>query len=196
MIEIKHLCKSYQEKMIYKDLNLSFEEKSITSLMAPSGYGKTTLLRILVGLEPYEKGTITGIQNQKIAYVFQEDRLLPWLSVRENIEYVLLSSMTKANDSKKVDDLLELLKLNKEQHQKVTTLSGGMRRRVALGRALAYEGDILVMDEPFRGIDKSLKEQIINGILHLHKQNPFTIICVTHDLEEAKALGRVKDLTV
>ena len=164
--------------------------------MAPSGYGKTTLLRILVGLEPYEKGTITGIQNQKIAYVFQEDRLLPWLSVRENIEYVLLSSMTKANDSKKVDDLLELLKLNKEQHQKVTTLSGGMRRRVALGRALAYEGDILVMDEPFRGIDKSLKEQIINGILHLHKQNPFTIICVTHDLEEAKALGRVIDLTV
>lgn len=194
MIEIKNLCKNYGDKMIYDYLNLTFEEHQITTIMAPSGYGKTTLLRILAGLESYEKGSITGLEGKKIAYVFQEDRLLPWLTVRENIEYVLPSWSQKEKCTQKVDTLLEHLGLIKEQHQLITTLSGGMKRRVALGRALVYEADILLMDEPLKGLDEKLKEQMIQYLLECHQQRPFTLICVTHDIEEAKALGKVIEI--
>ena len=121
MIEIKNLCKNYKDKVVYNHLNLSFEEKQITSLMGPSGCGKTTLLKILAGLEAYEGGQITGMEAKKIAYVFQEDRLLPWLTVRENIEYVLMSWEPKAAYKKRVDDLLEMLELTKEQNQLIKT---------------------------------------------------------------------------
>ncbi len=194
MIEIKNLCKNYKDKVVYNHLNLSFEEKQITSLMGPSGCGKTTLLKILAGLEAYEGGQITGMEAKKIAYVFQEDRLLPWLTVRENIEYVLMSWEPKAAYKKRVDDLLEMLELTKEQNQLITTLSGGMKRRVALGRALAYEGEILLMDEPFKGLDEALKQRVIEGILRIYQQKKPTIICVTHELEEAKALGKVIEI--
>jgi len=195
VIEIKNLCKNYKEKTVYHKLNLDFEENQITSLMGPSGCGKTTLLRILAGLESYEEGQINGLEGKKMAYVFQEDRLLPWLSVRENIEYVLMSFEEPSTYKNRVDTLLEFLHLTKEQNQSIATLSGGMKRRVALGRALAYEGDILLLDEPFKGLDEALKDRIIQGILSFQKRTKATIICVTHDLEEAKLLGQVKRLS-
>lgn len=194
MIEIKNLCKNYEDKVIYEGFNLSFEENQMTSIMAPSGYGKTTLLRILAGLESYEKGEITGIEGKKIAYVFQEDRLLPWLTVRENIEYVLASWTHKEHYDFKVEEVLKRLQLSSVQHQPITTLSGGMKRRVAIGRALVYEADIVLMDEPFKGLDEMLKKQILAYLLESHQQRPFTLICVTHDLEEAKALGKVIEI--
>ena len=194
MIEIKNLCKNYNDKVVYKDFNLKIEEKQITSLMGASGYGKTTLLRMMAGLEGYDSGQIIGLEGKKIAYVFQEDRLLPWLSVRENIEYVLMSQLPKGTYKEKVDQLLELLQLTREQNQYISSLSGGMKRRVALGRALAYEGEVLLMDEPFKGLDEALKQQVIKGILAFQKKKQSTIICVTHDLEEAKALGKVIQL--
>lgn len=194
MIEIKNLCKSYNDKIVYQNLNLKLKEHHITSIMGTSGCGKTTLLRILAGLEPYESGSITGLEQQRIAYIFQEDRLLPWLTVRENIEYVLLSDVKKEIVKDRVDSLLELLELIDEAHHLINTLSGGMKRRVAIGRALAYEGDILLMDEPFKGLDDQLKEKVIQGILKRHQDNPNTIICVTHDLEEAKVLGGIIEI--
>lgn len=194
MIEIRNLCKNYGDRVIFNHLNLSFEENQITSLMAPSGYGKTTLLRILAHLENFEEGHIIGIEGKKMAYVFQEDRLLPWLTVRENIEYVLESWSHKEAYAPKVDAILDYVQLTSNQHQPVTTLSGGMKRRVALGRALAYEADVVLMDEPFKGLDERLKEAIIKWLLQIHKQKPFTLICVTHDIEEAKALGKVIEI--
>ena len=191
MIEIKNLCKSYEEKVVYQNLNLSFKEKQITSLMGPSGCGKTTLLRIIAGLESYNSGEIVGLQHKRIAYVFQEDRLLTWLTVRENIEYVLSSWMQKVEYQDRVDELLEMLELTKEQNHLITTLSGGMKRRVALGRALAYEGDLILMDEPFKGLDNKLKDKVMQNILEFYKQKQPTIICVTHDLKEATILGNV-----
>ena len=194
MIEIKNLCKSYKDKRVYKNFNLKIEENQITTLMGASGCGKTTLLRMMAGLERYDSGQIIGLKGKKMAYVFQEDRLLPWLSVRENIEYVLMSQLTKEAYKERVDKVLELLQLDNEQNQCISSLSGGMKRRVALGRALAYEGEVLLMDEPFKGLDEILKRHIIKGILDFQKKKQSTIICITHDIEEAKALGKVISL--
>lgn len=191
MIEIRNLCKSYEGKVVYKDLNLCFKEKEITVLMGPSGIGKTTLLRILAGLESYEKGEIFGIEGKRVAFVFQEDRLMPWLTVRENIEYVLASWMSKSAYQERTTEILEMVGLLEVQNQFIDALSGGMQRRVALGRALAYDSDLLLMDEPFKGLDDRLKYDMIEKIKTLTHLRGTTVICVTHDLEEAKKLGEV-----
>lgn len=191
MIEIRNLCKSYEGKVVYKDLNLCFKEKEITVLMGPSGIGKTTLLRILAGLESYEKGEIFGIEGKRVAFVFQEDRLMPWLTVRENIEYVLASWMSKSAYQERTTEILEMVGLLEVQNQFIDALSGGMQRRVALGRALAYDSDLLLMDEAFKGLDDRLKYDMIEKIKTLTHLRGTTVICVTHDLEEAKRLGEV-----
>ena len=194
MIEIKHLCKNYKEKVVYQDFNITFKEQEISVLMGPSGSGKTTLLRILAGLEPYDCGQILGLADKKVAFVFQENRLMPWLTVRENIEYVLDDAASEKMKKGKVDQVIEKMQLTSVAHELIPTLSGGMKRRVALGRAFAYEGDLMLLDEPFKGLDDSLKTNIIEELLtYWHKQKP-TIICVTHDLEEAKRLGLVIEI--
>ena len=93
MIEIRNLCKSYGKKVIYKGLNLKVPEETITCIIGPSGCGKTTLLRILAGLEKADDGEILGIAHKRKAFVFQEDRLMPWLSVKENIEYAKINGL-------------------------------------------------------------------------------------------------------
>lgn len=194
MIEIKHLGKSYKEKRVYEDFNITLKKQAISVLMGPSGSGKTTLLRILAGLEPYECGQILGLTHKKAAFVFQEDRLMPWLTVRENIEYVLEDTMPERIKKEKVDQMIEKMQLTSVADEFVPSLSGGMKRRVALGRAFAYEGDLMLLDEPFKGLDDCLKGDIIEVLLaYWHKQKP-TIICVTHDLEEAKRLGSVIEI--
>ena len=181
MIEIKHLGKSYKEKCVYEDFNIIFKKQAISVLMGPSGSGKTTLLRILAGLEPYECGKILGLTYKKAAFVFQEDRLMPWLTVRENIEYVLEDTMPERIKKEKVDQMIEKMQLTSVADELIPSLSGGMKRRVTLGRAFAYEGDLMLLDEPFKGLDDCLKEDIIEVLLaYWQKQKP-TIICVTHD---------------
>lgn len=191
MIEIRNLCKSYEGKVVYEDLNLSFKKQAITVLMGPSGIGKTTLLRILAGLEGYEKGEVIGLTGKRIAFMFQEDRLMPWLSAKENITYVLASRMKQADCEQRAEQILEMMGLIHEKEQPIGALSGGMQRRVALGRALAYEGEVLLMDEPFKGLDEKLKYDMIEKIKALTILKKTTVICVTHDLEEAKRLGEV-----
>ena len=96
-----------------------------------------------------------------MAFVFQEDRLMPWLTVRENIEYVLASWMSKSAYQERTTEILEMVDLLEVQNQFIDALSGGMQRRVALGRALAYDSDLLLMDEPFKGLDDRLKYDMI-----------------------------------
>ena len=126
-----------------------------------------------------------------MAFVFQEDRLMPWLTVRENIEYVLASWMSKSAYQERTTEILEMVDLLEVQNQFIDALSGGMQRRVALGRALAYDSDLLLMDEPFKGLDDRLKYDMIEKIKTLTHLRGTTVICVTHDLEEAKKLGEV-----
>ena len=191
MIEIMDLCKSFNGHKVYEHLNLSIEEAKITSLLGPSGCGKTTLLRMIAGLEPYESGKILGLKNKRIAYMFQEDYLMPWLNVERNIAYILKSKYNSEQIEEKIKYILEVLQLSAYRKHAIHELSGGMKRRIALGRALVYESDLLLLDEPFKGLDDGLKESLYPVLLEETKKAKRTIICVTHDVKEAHRLGEV-----
>ena len=159
---------------------LRFETGMVHVLKGPSGCGKTTLLRMLMGLEIPDSGTITPLQNYRKAAVFQEDRLCENLSAMQNVLMVV------RNQSKK--DLLDQLKQDFSQvglddmFQKVSTLSGGMKRRVAILRAMYAKADILFFDEPLKGLDDITKEKVMRFIKERIKDK--TVFWVTHDADE------------
>lgn len=187
-IRFINACKSYGDKIIFKDLNLNFEKNKITAILASSGYGKTTLLNIIAGLDKLDSGNFI-MKSQSISYMFQEDRLLPWLTVYENIAFVLKSNTFKCEMENIIDKYLELVKLKEYKDYTLDKLSGGMKRRIALARAFAYKSEVLIMDEPFKGIDLALKEEIISTFLKLWEKDKKTVIVVTHDINEAKLLA-------
>jgi len=175
-IEIKNLNKSYNGLQVIEDYHFTFQEGKIYCLYGPSGCGKTTLLHIIAGILSFDSGTITGTEKKRIAVVFQEDRLLPWLTAEENINFVLGNKHFDAEKYLEVVGLKEFKKYHPHQ------LSGGMKRRVAIARALAYHGQVLLMDEPFKGIDEEVKRKIMDNILKEKKQ---IVIFSTHNLQEA-----------
>ena len=189
-IKIENLYKSYQEKQVLENLNMELAEGRITCIMAPSGKGKTTLLRILIGLEKADSGKITGMEDKDISVVFQEDRLCENLNVLSNIRLVQREKKEEKQEFlKKVQKGLEEVGLLECSYQPVRELSGGMKRRVAILRALYAKWDILFLDEPFKGLDKDMKERVI---LFLKKScEGKTVICITHEEKEAEALGAV-----
>ncbi|KOR23888.1 ABC transporter [Clostridium sp. L74] len=187
-IRFINACKSYGDKIIFKDLNLNFEKNRITAILAPSGYGKTTLLNIIAGLDKLDSGKFI-MKSQNLSYMFQEDRLLPWLTVYENIAFVLKSNTFKCEIESIINKYLDLVKLKEYKYYTLDKLSGGMKRRVALARAFAYKSEVLIMDEPFKGIDLALKKEIIFSFLKLWEKDKKTVIVVTHDINEAKLLA-------
>lgn len=191
-IELVNVCKKYGEKEILNNLNISFPKDKITVITGPSGVGKTTLLNIISGLDTEYEGNIfwhENVSNKKFSYIFQEDRLIPWLTVYENIEFVLKSQLNKEQIKKVIDKNLKLVKLYNNRNMLPETLSGGMKRRVAIARAFAYESNLLLMDEPFKGLDNDLKKEIIEEFLTIWNNNRRTVILITHDKGEAEALG-------
>lgn len=189
MIEVKNLYKKFKKEYIFEDFSISFADKKITSIVGPSGCGKTTLLRMLTGLESYEKGSITGINRNNISFVFQEDRLLPWLSVYKNIELVMKTKFTPAEAEKRIREVLTLLDLSNAAEMMPDELSGGMQRRVAIGRALAYDAEVIFLDEPFKGMDDKLKSEVLSQLERAWRQAEKTVILVTHDLPDARKLS-------
>ena len=186
MIKIKNLSLSYGDLLVIDQFTHDFTPQQITVLFGPSGCGKTSLLNAIVKTVDY-KGEI--ITQDKIAYVFQEDRLLPWLTVYENVAYVLKSFMSGQALKNRVYEYLEMVGLKAYHSHYPKSLSGGMKRRVALARAFAYPCDVLLMDEPFKGLDPSLKETIMSDFKHICLKDKRTILFVTHDYLEAKYLG-------
>ena len=172
MIRLSHVYAGYPEKDVLRDLSLALPEKGAAALMAPSGFGKTTLLRVLAGLLPVRTGEISGLENKKIAFLFQEDRLLPWLTARKNVEIV--------SGPEAAAHWLAEMEIS-EPDQRPHDLSGGMQRRVALARALAFGGDLLLLDEPFKGLDEALRARIAARIKNAA---PLTVLSV-HDPAEA-----------
>jgi NitT/TauT family transport system ATP-binding protein len=170
------------------DLKLSLSSNEFMCLVGPSGCGKTTLLNIIAGLDnDYEGDILVGQQHThpKIGYIFQNPRLLPWRTVRENIALAL-----DGNQSPDViDDLLELTQLTASQHVYPERLSLGMSRRVAIIRAFAIDPEVLLMDEPFVSLDAPTARQIRELLVKLWQQRPHTVLFVTHDLREAIALA-------
>ena len=181
-MKIENLCKSFDGKVVLDHVSLTLESGGTACLMAPSGRGKTTLLRCIAGLETPDSGQITDLP-ERIAYVFQEDRLCDGFSAVDNIRLVT----GKALGEGEIRRHLEELGLAGSLDQPVRELSGGMRRRVVISRAVCFGADLLLLDEPFKGLDDEARQQTADYILR--HRGAAAILCVTHDREDAAALG-------
>lgn len=188
MIEISNLSKHFYigEKRIdvLRELNLSIKKDKITVILGRSGCGKTTLLRLIAGLESVSLGEIKFKEQAKIGFVFQEPRLMPFLNVYENIVFALKKHEI---DEVKIDRLISMIGLNDFKFAAVSQLSGGMSSRVSLARVLAYEANLILMDEPFAALDAFTRASMQAEILKL--QAGKTIIFVTHNVDEALYLA-------
>jgi NitT/TauT family transport system ATP-binding protein len=170
------------------NFSLSLQANEFVCLVGSSGCGKTTLLNCLSGLDNQYDGEIqVGQQHSapKIGYIFQNPRLLPWRTVRENIELVLEPHQSPDL----INPLLEIMQLTQVQHEYPERLSVGMNRRVAIIRAFAVNPDLLLMDEPFVSLDPPTARDVRSLLLQLWQQRPHTVLFVTHDLREAIALA-------
>ena len=183
-IEISELTKFYGNRKILEEFKITLPDSGIVCICGPSGCGKTTLLSIIAGTVKPDRGKIRGINNRKISMIFQEDRLLPWLTAGENVGLVCGKGGEK-NISKWFDEV----RLSGEISKLPNELSGGMRQRVSIARALAYGGDIFLMDEPFKGLDNELKRHIMD--LTEREVRGRLCVFVTHNLDEAAALADI-----
>lgn len=185
MPKLENVTLRFMEKLVLDDLSWEMPETGITCMSGPSGCGKTTLFRVLAGLQKPDSGQVLGIKKGQCAFLFQEDRLLSWRTAEENIQDVL-----PKNRRQEALDWLSLVELQEDRGAYPSELSGGMRRRVALARALAYGmerpgkvsegGRFLLMDEPFSGLDGPLKSRLIRRIRSLH----IPALVISHDPEE------------
>lgn len=191
MIEIKDLSKIYKGEFLYRNFNCAFEEGKVNVITGASGSGKTTLVRMMLGLERYDSGRIIGINHQKVVAVFQEDRLIEWLNVYENIAFVLKSYVEKEEMDNLIHEALELVELDTYKDYAIKDLSGGMQRRVALARAIARRGAILFMDEPFKGLDDELRMRIVSRLKKQWQEQGVTVFLITHNQEESALLGDI-----
>lgn len=174
MIECRELAKSFDDQLVFSHLNMHIEEGERICLMAPSGSGKTTLLRILLGLESYDSGTLINPHTSSMAVVFQEDRLCDALSAVDNVALVCKPGVSRRSLRAMLCEVLPNEVLDKQ----VAYLSGGQRRRVALVRAFACDAHLLVLDEPFSGLDSETRSEVAQFMLR--HQNNATLLVSTH----------------
>ena len=181
MLKLTNISHSYDGRPVLQNVSLTLRPGQRIALMGPSGVGKTTLLRVALGLLAPDGGRVEN-GFSKTAVVFQEPRLLPWRTALENVNLVLgdhSETLPKARQT------LEALGLAGAGEKYPGELSGGMQQRVALARAMAVEGDLLVLDEPFKAMDEVLRQQVIAQVA----KTGAAILLVTHDREEAEMLG-------
>lgn len=176
-ITLHNISKSYSNSSVLQNINFAFKEKEITFLQGVSGVGKTTLIRILMQLESADTGTITGLDDKVISAVFQDNLLCESVSVAQNLS--LIQPELSHTD---IIEALDKIHLYECATKKVATLSGGMKRRVAILRALLYQFDVLIMDEPFKELDSATKKQVMDFVISRTKDK--TVIIVTHDMSE------------
>lgn len=179
MLKIEGLSFSFDDEKIINDFSADFKAGERVCIKGESGRGKTTLLRLICGLEKPQKGLITLTLNEKIGVVFQSDVLLPWYTALENVKLV--------SDEKSANKWLKDFLLENSINKYPSELSGGMCRRVALARAMAYDPDILILDEAFKGLDNALKEKIMAIIAEACSKK----ICVftSHDETEIEKIA-------
>lgn len=178
-ISINHLSFAYGDTSVLQDVSWQLPQKGVVCLWGPSGCGKTTLLRLLAGLEQPQEGAIEGVG--RVAMVFQEDRLLPWMSALQNVMVIGVEEYVARHY------LLSVGLTEAELYALPNQLSGGQQRRVALARALAAKSDLLLLDEPFNGLDEDTWQNVVLQILAYARRKP--VVLVTHIREQAEALG-------
>ncbi len=198
IIRAEGIGKSFGQLQVLDNISLSVRPGEILALLGASGCGKSTLLNILSGLLAPDRGEVV-IQGQpsgqfdhweKVAYLFQEDRLLPWRNVQQNVNFGLENSpLSVAERRERVEDALRLVGLHDFRQSWPHQLSGGMRSRVALARSLVVEPEILLMDEPFSKLDPQTRSVMHDELLRIQQLKGVTVVMVTHDVEEAVVLA-------
>ena len=187
-IEFKAVGKAYQGREVLSGLNFRIFPHEVVGLLGKSGMGKTTILKLVAGIEAPDQGTVI-VHARRIGYVFQEPRLLPWKTALENIALPLQAMNIPGKKTlEKARELLELMGLSEFSHYYPAKLSGGMKQRVSLARAFAVDPEILLLDEPFSSLDIELKNDFAVMLASRLKAQPATVLYVSHAPEE---LGRL-----
>lgn len=181
VLQCEGLAASFGDTTVFSDLYLSCAPGEILALVGASGSGKTTLLRLFAGLLPIKRGSLHVASTP--AMVFQDSRLLPWCTVLENVTLLSDALIDAATEVLAQIDLTEYI------HSYPHELSGGMQRRVSLARAFVHTRDLLLMDEPFTGLDPHLRQELYTTVLELWSRSRPAIVLVTHDFDDAIALA-------
>ena len=184
-ISIRNLNKSYENEEIFKNFNLDFYDEKVNCIIGNSGCGKSTLLNIIAGLTEIQNGEVSGVSLSDISYVFQEDRLIEWLTVKENLKLALKKYFDNSILDGKVDEILKLVGIYDIKNKYPSALSGGMKQRVNIARAFGKPSKLILMDEPFKSLDYKLKYTIIDEFKNLLNEEKRMVILVTNDLDEA-----------
>jgi len=197
LLRVEGLTKSYGDFEALRDITFSAKQGELVCIVGPSGCGKTTLLKCIAGLLAPSGGTVEldGVPvtapPKKMAVVFQEygRSLMPWMTVRRNVELPLLRTTSKAERRRRVDEALEAVGLAAAGGKFPWQLSGGMQQRVAIARAIAYDPEVLIMDEPFAAVDAQTRADLEDLVRDLWKRFGVTVLFVTHDIDESVYLG-------
>ena len=196
-MRIENLFYGFGEKVIFKNFSLICGEENPIVILGPSGCGKTTLLRLIAGLlEPWsgkiicDTDTVEKIEKNTFSFVFQEPRLLPWLTILENILLPIKKLFPQENAKERAEYFLELVSLKDKIHNYPASLSGGQSQRASIARAFTYPAHFILMDEPFQSLDIPLRIELTETTLKLLKTESRFLITVTHDPREAIFLGK------
>lgn len=197
-MEVRNLYKRFENQAldqsieVLRDINLAIRKREFVTIVGPSGCGKTTLLRIFAGLIPASEGSVlhdghpVSGPSPRVGFVFQSDNLMPWRTIWDNVAFgPELSGESRKSYGPRVDRLLDLVGLNGFGKYYPHQLSGGMRQRVNLARALAIEPDVLLMDEPFAALDAQTREIMQDELLRIWRETGNTVIFITHQIDEA-----------
>lgn len=182
-IIIKNFSCSYEQKTIFQNFDVTFEQGKINVVLGGSGVGKTTLLNAMASLKSYE-GSIEGCEGG-VSYIFQKDRLIPSISVYKNLDLILKAVVKdKRVREEMIESTAEALEISDVLKSLPSEISGGQAQRASMARAFLFPSDVLLLDEPFKALDTSLKARLINKFVALQRQSKKTVVFVTHAIDE------------
>ncbi len=186
-LRVEGVSRAFGAVEVFNNLNLEVQKGEFVEIVGPSGCGKSTLLNLLSAFDTPDRGAV--VQNGKLRMIYQQGGLFPWLTVAQNIGMGLGQDHKDSKSLQQLDEMLELIGLKEFRNQFPHRLSGGMRQRVELGRALVGETDILLMDEPFSALDYLTRLRMRRELTQILSRKPCTVVLVTHDIEEAAQLA-------